>query len=391
MFEKLKKLILGQKENSIPAHTGPAVRSLTESEIRDRFRGCLVGGAVGDALGYEVEFIGEEKIFARFGPGGIREYAYHNGLARISDDTQMTMFTACGLLRAAALEADPVACVADAYRDWYNTQSNSYRNFNRKGITTWLMHVPEIYAARAPGNTCLNAIYMGCHGSVAKPINNSKGCGGVMRTAPAGLFCRSSGRAEDAALLGAEAAALTHGHEMGYIPGAMLAHIVRQAACGETATLKDAVTESAEAMEKLFPEAKNLPDFLKLMDRAVELAESKESDLDAIHKLGAGWVGDEALAIAVYCALKYANDFEKAMIASVNHQGDSDSTGAICGNILGAWLGLSGIPGKFLLDLELKAELLELADDLYRGCPDGKDPDYARAWKEKYADVTYRA
>ena len=79
------------------------------------------------------------------------------------------------------------------------------------------------------------------------------------------------------------------------------------------------------------------------------------------------------------------------MIVAVNHKGDSDSTGAICGNILGAWRGLSGIPGKFLMNLELKAELLEFADDLYRGCPDGKDPDYAQAWKEKYADVTYRA
>lgn len=391
MFDKLKKLLFGSEENNTAERTASPVLPLAGPEILDRFRGCLVGGAVGDALGYEVEFIGEAKIFSRFGPGGIRDYVYHNGLARISDDTQMTMFTACGLLRAAALGEDPVACIADAYRDWYNTQNKPYEIFNREGVTTWLMYVPELYAARAPGNTCLNAIYMGCHGSVAKPINKSKGCGGVMRTAPAGLFCRSSGSAEDAALLGADAAALTHGHEMGYIPGAMLSHIVRQAAFGETATLKDAVTESMKAMKKLFPEAKTLPAFLKLMERAVALAESEEADLDAIHKLGEGWVGDEALAVAVYCALKYEDDFEKAMIASVNHKGDSDSTGAVCGNILGAWLGLSRIPEKFLTDLELKVELLELAEDLYRGCPDGTDPDYERIWREKYADVTYRA
>ena len=71
--------------------------------------------------------------------------------------------------------------------------------------------------------------------------------------------------------------------------------------------------------------------------------------------------------MAVFCALKYQDDFDAAMIASVNHGGDSDSTGAITGNILGAWLGLSGIPEKYLAGLELKDTLLELADDLWAG------------------------
>ena len=64
----------------------------------DRFRGSLIGGAAGDALGYEVEFWSEEKIFSRYGKPGITEYELHNGKALISDDTQMTLFTATGLL-----------------------------------------------------------------------------------------------------------------------------------------------------------------------------------------------------------------------------------------------------------------------------------------------------
>lgn len=63
-----------------------------------------------------------------------------------------------------------------------------------------------------------------------------------------------------------------------------------------------------------------------------------------IAQLGVGWVGEEALAISVYCALKYQDDFKEAVIAAVNRNGDSDSTGAITGNILGAYLGLSRIP-----------------------------------------------
>ena len=115
-------------------------------------------------------------------------------------------------------------------------------------------------------------------------------------------------------------------------------------------------------------------------------------DLDAIHELGEGWVGDEALAIAVYCAVRYKDDFDKAIIASVNHNGDSDSTGAIAGNILGAKLGRAGIPEKYVKDLELKDVILEVADDLYQDCrvsaENGGEND--SAWLEKYSGTGCR-
>ena len=88
------------------------------------------------------------------------------------------------------------------------------------------------------------------------------------------------------------------------------------------------------------------------------------TDLQAIETLGEGWVGEEALAISIYCALKYQNDFEKAVITAVNHDGDSDSTGAITGNILGSYLGIKGIPLNWLREVELSEELTQLADDL---------------------------
>lgn len=66
----------------------------------DKYRGCLVGGAAGDALGYPVEFLTEQAILARYGQEGITGYELKNGTAEISDDTQMTLFTATGLLLA---------------------------------------------------------------------------------------------------------------------------------------------------------------------------------------------------------------------------------------------------------------------------------------------------
>ena len=361
----------------------------------DKFRGCLIGGAAGDALGYAVEFLSEPYLFGRYGNRGITEYELSGGLARFSDDTQMTMLTANGLLNAVTQNPshDYIGGIKTAYQQWLKTQNSSYSGAGNQSC--WIMNVPGIYAFRGPGNTCLSAIAAGCNGTVEHPINDSKGCGGVMRVAPIGLYFDEAKMEPEAVdRLGAEAAALTHGHEMGYIPAAMQVHIIRLLSHNDEITLKEAVLSSMAAMERLFPKSEQLPKFLSLIGKAIELAESRTLSLLAIHQLGEGWCGDEALAIAIYCALKFQNDFDKAIRAAVNHGGDSDSTGAITGNILGAYLGLPGIPMKYTEHLELLDVLTELADDLYYGCPLMKgetaaDP-RASAWEKKYVYINYR-
>ena len=127
-----------------------------------------------------------------------------------------------------------------------------------------------------------------------------------------------------------------------------------------------------------------------LIDRALRLTEENMDDVAAVHLLGQGWVGDEALAIAVYCAVKYENDFEGCLVAAVNHCGDSDSTGAIAGNILGAKLGLAGIPEYYRNNLELREEILTMADDLFEARREADGGQVERDWREKYvrADET---
>ena len=144
-------------------------------------------------------------------------------------------------------------------------------------------------------------------------------------------------------------------------------------------------------MKQIFLEDEYLQYFLKLIDKAIEYAKQKNiNDLDAISSIGEGWVAEETLAIAIYCSLKYSNDFEKALIASVNHSGDSDSTGAVTGNILGAYLGLKGIPEKYLHNLELKEVILEIADDLYNDCKMTEYNLYHDViWEKKYIYNTY--
>ena len=146
---------------------------------------------------------------------------------------------------------------------------------------------------RASETQCMDALRNGENGTIEHPINQSKGCGGLVRVAPIGLyFAGYSTSTEEADLLGAQAAALTHGHELGYIPVAVLVHIVRMLVEDKEATVRAAVLDSMDAMQGLFPQAKYLGIFTDLMQKAVTLAESDESDLDAIHALGEGWSAD---------------------------------------------------------------------------------------------------
>lgn len=356
----------------------------------DRYRGCLIGGAVGDALGYAVEFCTASGIFEKYGEKGITDYDRVDGMALVSDDTQMTLFTANGLLAAqAAGPGTPTAqaClagIAACYRDWLKTQTAEEFGFAPPEFS-WLNHVPEMNHNRAPGLTCLHSLMEKELGSTARPLNSSKGCGGVMRVAPIGLFF-GDGRfsPDETDRLGAEAAALTHGHELGYLPAAMLVHIIHRLTHEEDGTVLRAVEHARRAMYRLFPEAVHLGELMGRVDLAMALARRQDmDDRQAIAQLGEGWVAEETLAISLYCSLKYEQDFEKAILASVNHGGDSDSTGAVTGNILGAHLGMKGIPDRFLHNLELKETILEIAEDLFRGGPDGTGGMEER-WQWKY-------
>ena len=171
--------------------------------------------------------------------------------------------------------------------------------------------------------------------------------------------------------LAAEAAEITHQHPLGYIPAAMVAHIIYRLATNGHPTRQDFigyVREASEAITKMFPKYQFDTQYMgELAGKAISLAGNDKTDVENIEAIGGGWTGEEALAIALYCATRHFDNFEEALIAAVNHAGDSDSTGAITGNILGAAIGYEAIPKSFLDDLELHDIILHMADDLYRG------------------------
>lgn len=379
---------------------------------RDRALGCLVGSAVGDALGYAVEFEQWPYIRNTYGNRGITRYKLsRQGKALISDDTQMTLFTASGILLGMTrgctrgiMGRIDIYC-SHTYVDWLHTQEWLKRDESVYS-TSWLMDVPELYARRAPGNTCLSALK-----TIEKheaPRNNSCGCGGVMRTAPLAILgyihCYADGDYGYCDMVAAEAARITHKHPLGFLPSAVLNDILMQLfesdeenprslfGCVLMALnrLPSIVSEDdgGKTYGELWPD--EVVKLKEVIRQAIVLVTSDLPDHVAIEKIGGGWTGHEALAIAIYSALKYYESFEDAIVCAVNHSGDSDSTGAICGNIMGAIHGRMSIPNYYTKDLELIDIIEEIANDLYTGCIIGEYNERVRVeerrWCDKYCE-----
>ena len=351
----------------------------------ERTRGCLVGGAVGDALGAAIEFDRIEKIRERFGPDGVTDYVPSYGRpGAITDDTQMTLFTAEGLIRAYVASRltgawRTPAVVDHAYARWLRTQGWASPRWDADRLDGWLLGERELHDPRAPGTTCVTALRSPRAGTRERPLNAGKGCGGVMRMAPVGLM--GPVFSGDRFALGCDLAALTHGHPTGYLAAGALAEIVH-ALVWRDARPRDAV---GAAIERLLRE-RGHEETAEALRAALALAESRpEPSPEAVATLGEGWVAEEALAIAVYCAL-VARDFAHGVLAAVNHSGDSDSTGAIAGNLLGAIHGYGAIPQRWVRELEAREVIEALCRDFNAVyvAEQPPDPEADPAWQERY-------
>ena len=360
-------------------------------ETIDKSRGCLIGGAAGDALGYSVEFSSLADIIRKYGADGITSYQLDSeGTARFSDDTQMTLFTAEGLLTAFTVNPDPdpgiiLQDTKEAYLAWLATQTS----FQLPLPSSWLSHLSGLWARRAPGNTCLDSLAALKDG---RPVSNdSKGCGAVMRIAPIGVFfgaraLNDTADVEEArhlvARVAADNARLTHCHDMSTLASVFTSLLIFE--CMRTdvtdrITLHSLITKSLIYTLAEMPGCSYSEEFAAIIRKAMLLADTSLPAREAIAQIGEGWVAEETAAIALFCVLRHMDDFSNCLIAAVNHDGDSDSTGAVAGNIIGTILGYESIPDRFRKNLELHDVILSVADDL-TGASD------ETCMKERYAD-----
>jgi ADP-ribosyl-[dinitrogen reductase] hydrolase len=322
------------------------------------FSGCLLGGAIGDALGGPVEFLSLAGIRNKCGPSGVTGYIERNdqNLAEFTDDTQMTLFTAEGLLIARGRNAlEPTEAIYRAYLRWLRTQRTVQTGATGELASEgWLLGIRQMWKIKSPGNTCISALASGRKGSPENPINNSKGCGGVMRVAPIGLAFAGETAFEQACT----AAALTHGHPTGYLAAGVFSQVISELIQGKN--LETAIQASLATLVK-WP---GHQETLFAVQRALEAARIHSPTAETVEVFGGGWVAEEALAISLFCALVHPGNFSYGVLLAVNHSGDSDSTGAMTGNLLGATLGREAIPPEWIEGIVLRDEIERIARDL---------------------------
>lgn len=321
----------------------------------DRIRGCLLAGAAGDALGAAVEFMDWPSIRQTFGEQGIRDFAPAFGkLGAVTDDTQMMLFTAEGLLRAWVRQSSRGLChvpsvIHHALLRWYLTQGGKPRmEVAHDGL---LIGEHDLWSRRTPGMTCMSAL--GASEAFGdRAINDSKGCGGVMRVAPHAFF-------PQAFELAVDNAHLTHAHPSGYLAAGMFADIL-QRVFAQACDLKEAIRQSlAEHGQK-----PGMAETRELVEYALRQSEAGIAPTpEGIAVMGGGWVAEEALGIGLWCALM-ASSLEEGICWAVNHSGDSDSTGLIAGNLLGIQMGADVIPSRWLESLELREVVEQVAHDI---------------------------
>ncbi len=320
-------------------------------ERSSRIAGCIWGGAVGDALGAPIEFMSLGAIRRKYGEQGVREYVeFEDGTGAITDDTQMLLFTAEGVLKGGS---DILTSIHKSYLRWVYTQGVKPAISKTVLDAGWLVHESGLNRRRCPGNTCLSSLRQYSADLLGEAAqNDSKGCGSVMRVAPVAWA-----KADDVFGLGCAASWLTHGHPTGWLSGGALALLINRLLEGDEL---DTALDTVLAETRKRDNSEQVEEAILGARRA---ASQWSATAESVEQLGGGWIAEEALAIAIFCALKYPTDFREAVILAANISGDSDSTAAITGNIMGTLLGVEAIPQEWIDNLQERDIIAKMVAD----------------------------
>ncbi|GIJ29286.1 hypothetical protein Vqi01_44480 [Micromonospora qiuiae] len=322
-----------------------------------RAAGSLFGLAYGDALGKPTEFLSVAEIDRRYGPAGPRELV--GDPAPVTDDTQMALAVAWALHDAPGYTAEAVEpLLRRRFLDWAASPDNN----------------------RAPGMTCLRAcaeLSRGLPWQQATVVA-SKGCGANMRVTPVGLLDVDLDTLAGLAQL---QAGLTHGHPTGLAASELTAYAVRLLMDGVAlAELPDLLAARTRDQRTVYRAdwlgdlwrragAATPEEFIAtgwdecraaLRRLAVALAAPDDGG-DPGRRTGEGWIAEEALATALYCALRHADDPVGALARGARTAGDSDSIAALAGAFVGAAAGMAAWPAGWADRIEYADQLTALA------------------------------
>ena len=338
-------------------------------ETMDRFMGAMTGSAVGDALGFLIEFMTMKNIQKKYGPYGLRtilKLECNGKKGIISDDTQMALFTADGLLWAQHGQEPLAAGIHRSLMRWYYTQTERIVRPEQAGWNRCqdherqygydMMAEKDLFARRSPGKACLVSLATGTQFTLDQKPNQCKGSTVLSRAIPIGLWF--AGDPERAFATAMEAAVLTHGHPHAYYAAATLGAIISLLSVGKEESAAFA------ASLRLLQDHPDGIDVLKAVLHAVDEAVTDRNPVRAMKKIGLGWKAEEALALGVYCLLK-TSSLKDAVIMACNQDGDSDTCGAVTGAMTGALYGVNTIPKNWRINLECLPLLQKLTGLMY--------------------------
>ena len=359
------------------------------------YKGCLLGLAVGDAMGRPVNQWTMGEIREAYGPEGLRGFDCLNGYASVTAYTQIAAYAVNGLLLGLTRgqlkgEMAPYVryiCVAET--EWARQQS--YTRF-QKPFFCWVGDDEVMKARRTRDNLLVDTLLQNRVGTMEEPRNKREGASALPAAVAVGMFYEK-GRIsrEELRRLGAETVALTHGTPAAFLTGAALSHIVSRVLYDGESDLAALIKETIDVMHAQFSRDYSQPAgaVCQAMQTALSLSVSPAvSEPDAMEQLNCDDAA-KVLAGALYACLMHPDDIEAALITAVNHSGKSSAVASVTGAILGAMLGDRSLREFFLPDLEPIRCLEPLAVDLYQGCPMVRGSAlFDFSWDEKY--VTYR-
>lgn len=293
--------------------------------MKEKISNIIKAGAIGDSFGYNVEFQSWEHIRITYN-GPIMFSNCDNYIA--SDDTQMTLFCLEALKKNHENNNDNeniLKRIYEYYLDWNATQ---YKDLVMKNEFS---KQKELQKRQAPGRTCLTALGSGRYGTMENKINDSKGCGGIMRVAPIAFLNKSL---DEIIYLGNMQSAITHGHPEGYLSSGFFAGLIHLGIKGST--FEEAYKEVKNKMY-LNKESLNFINYLNKLEENLENEFNSPNEMTEV--LGEGWTGETALGLAIY-AFKHGKSFEHTLVISTNHRGDSDSTASMAGQLFAAFKNL---------------------------------------------------
>ena len=334
----------------------------------DRYRGCLLGLAVGDALGYTVDSKSWEEIQEAYGPNGLLGYDLQaQDYAPVTSYTQIASFLCNGMLIALSRgKTDFVQFGKLALREWTRSQQ-FYRD--PEPSLCWLAKLPQFRRRHCRDARMLDNLRLESYGSLASPRNSNRAPGAITAAIAVGMFYKPRRiSVEQVGKLSADLISLTHGNPEAFLSGAALAYIITGILQEPEQPLEKQFLQGIDAMDYQFRGRFSQAEQLALhLKDAVRLAKSGTVSSQEGMQMLFCTDAAECLAGAMFACLQSPDDFDSAIITAVNHSGLSAAVGAITGAILGAKLGEAALPEFYLESLECTEALKTLADDMACG------------------------